>query len=126
MHPTVLVVDDEAPIRLLCRVNLELEGYRVLEAETLGQARSALDSDEVDVVLLDVHVGAEDGRDLLTEIRADRPGLPVAFFSGTAEREAIARAGADDLIPKPFALEELVDTVGRLAAARSGRDSSIA
>ena len=126
MHPTVLVVDDEAPIRLLCRVNLELEGYRVLEAETLGQARSALDSDEVDVVLLDVHVGAEDGRDLLTEIRADRPGLPVAFFSGTTEREAIARAGADDLIPKPFALEELVDTVGRLAAARSGRDSSIA
>ena len=126
MHPTVLVVDDEAPIRLLCRVNLELEGYRVLEAETLGQARSALDSDEVDVVLLDVHVGAEDGRDLLTEIRADRPGLPVAFFSGTAEREAIARAGADDLIPKPFALEELVDTVGRLAPARSGRDSSIA
>jgi DNA-binding response OmpR family regulator len=123
---TVLVVDDEASIRLLCRVNLELEGYRVLEAATLGEARDALAAGAVEVVLLDVHVGHEDGRDLLTEIRADRPELPVAFFSGTAERETLMRSGADGLIPKPFALDELVDMVGRLTGAKSDRDSSIA
>jgi DNA-binding response OmpR family regulator len=120
LEPTVLVVDDEATIRLLCRVNLEHHGYRVLEAETLGQARTSLDDDRVDVVLLDLHVGQEDGRDLLAEIRAERPGLPVAFFSGTAERDTILRTGADALIPKPFALDELIETVARLSAAKIG------
>jgi DNA-binding response OmpR family regulator len=54
---TVLVVDDDPSLRLLCRVNLELEGYRVLEAGDLAAARSALSGDDVDVILLDVHLG---------------------------------------------------------------------
>ena len=48
---TVLVVDDEQAIRLLCRVNLELDGYVVLEAGTLDEARAHLDRIDVDAVL---------------------------------------------------------------------------
>jgi DNA-binding NtrC family response regulator len=114
---TVLVVDDEPSIRLLCRVNLELEGYRVLEAGNLAEAREALASEPVRVALLDVHLGLDDGRDLLRELRDDRPQLQVALLSGTATREEIAREHADALISKPFVLDDLIDTVGRLASA---------
>lgn len=114
-NETVLVVDDEASIRLLCRVNLELDGYRVLEAESLDAARTAFAAQRVDVVLLDVHVGAEDGRTFLEEIRAGGSGAAVALFTGSADPAAIASAGADAVIPKPFLLEELVGTVRRLA-----------
>jgi DNA-binding response OmpR family regulator len=112
---SVLVVDDEPSIRLLCKVNLELEGYRVLEAETLEDARRHLREDDISVVLLDVHVGPEDGRELIAEIRSGHPTLPIALFSGTSGYEAVSAAGADAVIPKPFLLEQLTGTVGRLA-----------
>jgi DNA-binding response OmpR family regulator len=114
---SVLVVDDDASIRLLCRINLELEGYRVLEAARLADARETLAAEPVTVVLLDVHVGPDDGRELLTELRAERPEVRVVFFSGTAEVDAIGGLGADGVIPKPFTLDTLVGTVARLAGA---------
>jgi len=114
---SVLVVDDEPSIRLLCKVNLELEGYRVLEADTLEAARAQLRSERVSVVLLDVHVGADDGRELLAELRAERPEVPIALFSGTTEPHSIAVLGADAIIPKPFTLDELAGTVERLAGS---------
>ena len=58
---TVLVVDDDDSLRMLCRVNLELEGYRVLEAGTTEAAAETLASEPVNAVLLDVHVGEADG-----------------------------------------------------------------
>ena len=115
--PTVLVVDDDASIRLLCRVNLELEGYRVREATSIEEARLAVADGSVHVALLDVHLGADDGRELLRELRTGHPEIQIALLSGSAAREQIAREGADALIPKPFMLEDLVETVGRLAAA---------
>ena len=68
--PTVLVVDDEPSIRLLCRINLELEGYHVVEAGTLGEARDAVESHDVSVVLLDLHLRHESGRALLEDLGA--------------------------------------------------------
>jgi DNA-binding NtrC family response regulator len=113
---TVLIIDDEPSIRLLCRVNLELEGYRVVEASSLGEARAVLASEPVRVALLDVHVGPDDGRELLRELRERHPDVQVALLSGTAAREEIAREHADALIAKPFVLDDLIATVGRLAS----------
>jgi two-component system nitrogen regulation response regulator GlnG len=113
---SVLVVDDEPSIRFLCKVNLELEGYRVLEADTLDEARRHLRESPISVVLLDVHVGPDDGRELVDEIRAEHPSLPIALFSGTSGYEAVT-GGADAVIPKPFVLEQLIGTVARLAPA---------
>jgi len=115
---TVLVVDDDPSIRLLCRVNLQLDGHEVREAGTLAEARAAIAEQPPDVVILDVHVAGGDGRDLLAEIRASRPELPVALLTGTADRDDLLRAGANALIPKPFMIDELRDTVVRLAAER--------
>ena len=123
---TVLVVDDDPSIRLLCRVNLELDGCTVLEAGRLSEARELLSASSVDVVLLDVHVGRDDGRELLRELRRSSPGTPVAFLTGSVDRGALESdtERADAVIPKPFRLDELTSTVKDLAARRREIDSS--
>ena len=123
---TVLVVDDDPSIRLLCRVNLELDGCTVLEAGALNEARELLTDNSVDVVLLDVHVGRDDGRELLRELRRSSPGTPVAFLTGSVDRGALETdtERADAVIPKPFRLDELTSTVKELAARRREIDSS--
>jgi DNA-binding response OmpR family regulator len=108
---TALVVDDDRSIRFLCRVNLELEGWTVREAGTLAEARRELADGAVDAVLLDVHVGSESGVEFLRELRADHPAVPVALLTGSAETSSAAGVGADAVIPKPFTLEQLVETV---------------
>jgi DNA-binding NtrC family response regulator len=107
---TVLVVDDDPSLRLLCRVNLELEGYRVIEAGDLETARSALSGDDVDVILLDVHLGNDDGLSLLPTI--DEAGSGVALLTGSPGAQLPEGAMR---IGKPFSIEELTETVERLA-----------
>jgi DNA-binding response OmpR family regulator len=113
---TVLVVDDEPSIRWLCRVTLELEGYTVLEAGSVPAAREALAAERVDVVLVDVHVGAQDGRDLVRELRSAGDTPRCALLTGSVQLSPEERAGADDVIEKPFTLDTLVATVRRLAS----------
>jgi DNA-binding response OmpR family regulator len=108
----VLVVDDDASIRMLCRLNLELEGWSVLDAASLAQARAHLDTTAVDVVLLDVHVGSDSGTDFLAELRRDRPELKVAMLTGSDRLEGVE---SDAVVPKPFTLEQLTSTVAKLA-----------
>ena len=117
----VLIVEDDPSLRLLCRVNLELEQHRVLEADTLGRAREILDSDPIDVVLLDLHVGDEDGFDLLPHIRTVRPEAAVCLLSGTSESDPERPEGVHAFIRKPFELEDLTGTVERLLAREPAR-----
>jgi DNA-binding response OmpR family regulator len=112
---TVLVVEDDAALRMLCRINLDLEGYRVLEADRIDRAAELLSSEPVDVVLLDLHVGDRHGLELLPILRAERPEAAVCLLSGTSETEPPDAEGVDEFIRKPFELDVLVDTVRRLA-----------
>jgi DNA-binding response OmpR family regulator len=112
--PTVLVVDDEPSLRLLCRVNLELDGYHVLEARNVAEAEETLLAEPVDVVLLDVHVGPESGLQLMRRLRERGTAPPVVLVTGTAQLDAETRAEADDVVAKPFRLEELLGVVRRL------------
>ncbi len=108
---TVLVVDDEPSLRLLCRVNLELEGHRVVEAGTLATARELLAAEPIDVVLLDVHVGAENGIDLLDDIESLELPVRVVMLSGTSDVSPAVRARVAAVLGKPFALEQLTAAV---------------
>jgi DNA-binding NtrC family response regulator len=107
----VLVVDDEASLRLLCRVNLELEGHHVREASTLAQARSELERAVPDVVLLDIHVGSDDGLDLLDEIETLDLPTRVVLLSGTSEVGPELRERVDVVLGKPFDLKRLAAAV---------------
>ena len=112
--PTVLIVDDDPSLRLLCRVNLELEGYRVVEARSAAEAEEALAAGEVDLVLLDVHVGADDGIALMRSLRERRLAARVVLFTGSAQLDAATKAEADGVVLKPFQLAELLGEVRRL------------
>ena len=116
--PTILIVDDDASIRLLCRVNLEFDGYNVLEARSVADAEAAVAAGEVDLFLLDVHVGADDGLALMRWLRARDHGAPVVLFTGSAILDPQTIAEADGIVPKPFRLEQLLDVVRRLAPHR--------
>jgi DNA-binding response OmpR family regulator len=113
---TVLVVEDDASLRMLCRVNLEVEGYRVLEAETIERATKLVGAEPVDVVLLDLHVAERRGTELLPVLRAERPEAAVCLLSGTSETDPPDEEGVDGFIRKPFELEVLNETVRRLAS----------
>jgi DNA-binding NtrC family response regulator len=107
----VLVVDDERSLRLLCRVNLELEGHRVREAATLAEARREIELETPDVVLLDIHVGLDDGLDLLDHIEALDLPTRVVLLSGTAQVGPELRKRVDDVVGKPFELKRLAAAV---------------
>ena len=117
----VLVIDDEAPIRLLCRVNLEAEGMDVLEAAD-GRTGIELARDRApDVVLLDVMIPGLDGwavaEDLLDDPRTN--GIPIIFLTARAEFRDRARGldiGGVDYITKPFNPLELAPLVQLLLA----------
>jgi DNA-binding response OmpR family regulator len=111
----IIVADDDAAIRLLCRVNLELEGYRVLEATGLEEISRIADEEEVALVLLDIHLGREDGIEVARVVRERRPEVPIAFLSGSVDFSERSAAVSDAAIRKPFTLEELIGTVHRLA-----------
>jgi DNA-binding response OmpR family regulator len=119
---TVLVVDDEAPIRLLCRVNLEAEGMEVLEAAD-GQSGVEMARERApDVILLDVMMPGRDGWAVADELLADERtrSIPIVFLTARADVRDRARGldlGGLDYITKPFNPIELASLVRRVVAA---------
>jgi DNA-binding NtrC family response regulator len=111
---TVLVIDDDPSLRLLCRVNLELEGYTVVEAASLAQAETALEDGGVDVILLDMHLGNEQGATLIPKIEEHGLGQSLALLTGSPGSQLPPDAV---VISKPFGIDDLTGTVKRLAAS---------
>ena len=103
---SVLVVEDDAALRMVCRVNLELDGFRVIEAATADEARAAVIGERPGLVLLDLHLGSGLSDELLDELRA--AGIPVVLVSGTVD-VAVYEGRANAVVPKPFEPAELVD-----------------
>ncbi|HEY8107119.1 MAG TPA: response regulator [Gaiellaceae bacterium] len=117
----VLVVDDDPSIRHVCRINLELDGHEVLEAESLATTRSTLAEEDVDIVVLDVHLRGERSDPLVAECHARRPPIPVVLLTGSMELTHPALHKADAILPKPFELDQLVSTVRSLAQVHAHR-----
>jgi DNA-binding NtrC family response regulator len=117
----ILVVDDDPSIRFLCRVNLELDGYEVLEANSLERARESLEEEDIAVVLLDVHLYGERSDAILAECHALRPPVPVVIVTGSVDVMQERLGEADAVLPKPFELAELLSTVRRLAGEHAHR-----
>jgi len=121
----VLVIDDEAPIRLLCRVNLEAEGMEVLEAPDGARGLEVARSERPDVVLLDVMMPGLDGwrvaQEMLDDERTNE--IPIIFLTARAEFRDRARGldiGGVDYVTKPFNPLDLAPLVDELLA-RIGR-----
>ena len=103
----ILVVDDEPDVLLLCRVNLEFEGYDVIEAHDGEEALQEISLHEPDLVLLDVMMPGMDGWQVLKTIKSDpvTSDLPVVMLTAKVQERDQIRGlteGATDYITKPF------------------------
>jgi DNA-binding response OmpR family regulator len=129
--PTLLVVDDEAAVRRVLVMRLQMAGYRVICAEDGEQALTLFHQEQPDLVVLDVMLPKLDGFAVCRRLRAESC-VPIIFLSALdaiAERVAGLDLGADDYLPKPFSPKELeariatiLRRVGRGSAGSEPRD----
>jgi len=118
--PLVLIVDDDPRLREFIRVNLELEGYMVREAESAEAGLSAIEDQAPDLVLLDVMMPNVNGWERLQRMQERHGSIPVIMFSGKVDERALAEAaerGARGYIGKPFDPQQLIERAKQLVPA---------
>ena len=111
---SVLVIDDDPDMRRLLRDFLIREGYHVVEAADGRDASALVESERIDVVILDKEIPGMNGLDVLSFLRQRCPSLPVIFitaFGGPDVAEESRRRGAYRYVEKPFRVAAIVDTV---------------
>ena len=112
----VLLVDDDERLREIVGMALEGEGYRVKGADSAEAALTVLDSDEPDLMILDVMLPGKDGFELCREIRTRSP-LPILMLTAKTDTVDVVvglESGADDYVTKPFVTKELVARIRAL------------
>ncbi len=112
---TILVVDDEPPIRQLVARILERKGHRVIQC---GDATTALAvTDTIDLLLVDFVLPDMNGRDLTAKLREARPTLPVILMSGFLPDPELAPPAPSTFMQKPMTPQVVVDTVDQMLAS---------
>lgn len=121
IDPTVLIVDDEKPIRDFVQKNLEVRGFRVIVATHGIEALQIFNSQNIDLVILDIMMPRMDGLETTRRIRQIST-VPIIILSALGEETDKVRAfdlGADDYLTKPFGVGELLARV-KAVLRRSG------
>lgn len=128
----ILVVDDEQAVRESLRLSLKFNGYDVLLAADGVEAVEMVHRENPGLLILDVMMPNMDGLEVCRTLRSegwDRPILVLTARDGVSDRVAGLDAGADDYLPKPFALEELLarvrSLVRRAAAESTGKQQPV-
>ena len=120
MQKTILIVDDEAPIRRLSKRLLERKEYHTLEAGTGAEGLQQLEShqDSVDAVLLDVHLPDGSGAEWALKLRELRPEIPIIYFTGS-NTASLGNHGnlKDFFLKKPFTPDSITGVVGQALEA---------
>jgi two-component system response regulator MprA len=120
---SILVVDDDAPIRRMLERTLSAEGYAVSSSADGGTALAAVERAAPDLIVLDIAMPGLDGLAVARRLRRKRLGLPILMLTArdaVGDRVVGLDAGADDYLVKPFAPEELLARVRALL--RRGRE----
>ncbi len=116
--PVVLIVDDDGKLREFIRVNLEMEGYSVVEAANADEGLRAVEEQPPDLILLDVMMPGVDGWEMLRRVQ-ERHGvgsIPVIMFSGKVDEADAVAHGAQGFIGKPFDPQQLIESTKQLLA----------
>jgi two-component system response regulator MprA len=122
----ILVVDDDRAVRESLRRSLSFNGYSVVLAHDGVEALDMISSDRPDALVLDVMMPRLDGLEVCRHLRSTGDDLPILVLTArdsVSERVAGLDAGADDYLPKPFALEELLARMRALLRRRRLDDS---
>ncbi len=114
MKRTILIVDDEESIRFSLKGGLEDEGYNTLLAGTGEEGLQIVESNEVDLILLDIWMPGKDGLQILEELKNNGSRIPVIIMTGHGSIDTAIRAtrlGALDFIEKPLDLNKIIITL---------------
>ena len=113
---TILVVDDEEPVRELLGLQLEDAGYRVVLAESAQRAAQRLRDEEPDLMIVDAHMPYVSGLDFVSALIGDSsmPWVPVIFMTGRSELRSHAEALGSACLVQPFLAPRLIELVERV------------
>jgi two-component system phosphate regulon response regulator PhoB len=113
---TILVVDDEEPIRELLGLQLEDAGYRVVLAESAQRAAQRVRDEQPDLMIVDAHMPYVSGLDFVSALIGDSsmPWVPVIFMTGRSELRSHAEALGSACLVKPFLAPRLIELVERV------------
>lgn len=110
----ILVVEDEQPVRACLRMLLELDGYQVTEAANGAEALQLFAIGEFHLVITDLQMPVMDGHELAVELKRLAPSLPMLMVTASARAWPHSQNPVDGLLPKPFTINELRCSVGKL------------
>jgi DNA-binding response OmpR family regulator len=120
MDKRILVVDDESDILEVLEIVLKEEGFEVITSATAKDILDKIDQYHPSLILLDVFIGAEDGRKVCTAIKTNEntKDIPVIMLSSYSDiSDSVDAAGAEDFISKPFSIYTLIDHINRQLSA---------
>lgn len=115
MQKKILVIDDEASIRMVLEIHLKSAGHAVTLASTGAEGIATALNNSFDLMLCDLKLTDMSGLDVIRAVRAGKPDLPVVVVSGFIDSEVIRQAketGSVEYLRKPFLKNELLDIVG--------------
>jgi len=113
----ILILDDDPDICTMIKMVLEYHGFMAIEADNEEKANQVLSSQQVDLIIMDMLLSGVDGTDVCRRIKSDKEkrSIPVLMFSAhPTAKETCLSAGADDFIPKPFEMNELIAKINFL------------
>lgn len=123
MEATILLIEDDFALAMGTEYALQAEGYHVIHAENLANARKGM-KDHPDLILLDVMLPDGNGYDFCREIRGQNVQIPIIFLTAVGEEINIVQGlelGADDYITKPYRVKELLSRIAaNIRRARYG------
>ena len=113
MSQKILIIEDEPDIRKTLEYNISREGYNVVSASSLLEAKSQIESDSFSLILLDLMLPDGSGLDLCRDIKSDKEKSSIPIIILTAKDDEVDKVvgfelGADDYVTKPFSVRELI------------------
>ncbi len=123
MKTHILIVDDEAPIREMLKITLERQGYRVTDASSGVDARRLAREDPPQLIISDLQLEDSDGMELIAQLKADFPAVPVllltgVFFDAAVVQEALGK-NVSAYLHKTAPLAKVVEEINRLLGSRA-------
>ncbi len=122
----ILVIDDDAELRALAGLNLKDAGYQVLLAADGNEGLKLFREQPADLVITDIYMPNREGLETIRDMRQRSPKVGIIAISGRATAGTmlgIARKlGADEVLQKPFAMQELLSAVDKVLAARTAAE----
>ena len=108
--PKILLAEDDSTMVILLQTLLKMEGFEVFAAGVNEDIPALIQNEKPDVVFMDVHLGMQNGLDVVEDIRKDSQfeGLRIIMTSGLNVREECLKRGANDFLLKPFMPEDLL------------------